>query len=142
MDASDIIAFRKGLGMRQVDLAKALGVSKNTVSRWERGACRISKEAERKLLLLVGPQAQDEAQKRHHADMELYEITPEKVKQVFASIAFDTSQRPKDRVAAARELGKMMGLYSMQVKKRTVYFNLNLAGNTNGKNHHAVAAPT
>ena len=46
---------------------------------------------------------------------------------MFASIAFSATEKAKDRVAAPRELAKMLGMYS-KVRKRTAYFHRNLAG--------------
>ena len=39
--------IRKRLGLTQVELAKTLGVSGNTVARWERGEVRITEPVAR-----------------------------------------------------------------------------------------------
>lgn len=39
VQAGDICSVRKKLGLSQEKLAEALGVSRNTISRWERGEC-------------------------------------------------------------------------------------------------------
>ncbi|MCC6696181.1 MAG: helix-turn-helix domain-containing protein [Candidatus Hydrogenedentes bacterium] len=128
MKGMDIIAIRDGLGMSQRALGKALGVSKNTVYRWESGKSRIGKDHERKLMGLAGTKAQEGILAQEKEDLEIYEITPEKVRRVFASIAFNEKAKAKDRVAAARELAKIMGMYNPKQDKRPIYFNLNLGG--------------
>jgi transcriptional regulator with XRE-family HTH domain len=45
----EIRAFRKKLGWTQVALAEAIGVTSNTVARWERGEMAISEPAARLL---------------------------------------------------------------------------------------------
>ncbi len=45
----EIRAFRKKLGWTQVALDEAIGVTSNTVARWERGEMAISEPASRLL---------------------------------------------------------------------------------------------
>jgi putative transcriptional regulator len=49
MTGVEIRAFREKLGWTQVALAKAIGVTSNTVARWERGEMAISEPAARLL---------------------------------------------------------------------------------------------
>lgn len=44
IQAEDICTLRKKLGLSQEKLAELLGVSRNTVSRWEQGSCNPSAE--------------------------------------------------------------------------------------------------
>lgn len=60
----DICSARKMLGLSQEKLAEALGVSRNTISRWERGECspNVAKmaELERMLAQLEAPAAPED----------------------------------------------------------------------------------
>lgn len=49
MTGVDIRALRGNLGWTQVALAEAVGVTSNTVARWERGEMAISEPASRLL---------------------------------------------------------------------------------------------
>lgn len=64
IQVEDIYAVRKKLGLSQEKLAEALGVSRNSVSRWERGEFRPSAEnlaaLERLLVQLEGGPAAPE----------------------------------------------------------------------------------
>lgn len=61
----DICSARKMLGLSQEKLAEALGVSRNTISRWERGECSPNAakmaELERMLAQLEAPTAPEDA---------------------------------------------------------------------------------
>lgn len=65
VQAVDICAVRKKLGLSQEKLAEALGVSRNTVSRWERGEFNPTADKlaalERLLAQLETPAAPEEA---------------------------------------------------------------------------------
>ena len=52
-----LMAYRRSLGLSQEQMARALGVHKTTVVRWETGRRRPSKAAEQKLAnhLKLGP---------------------------------------------------------------------------------------
>ena len=52
----EIRAFRKKLGWTQVALAEAIGVTSNTVARWERGEMAISEPAARLLQKIAAEQ--------------------------------------------------------------------------------------
>lgn len=56
---TDICSARKNLGLSQEQLAEALGVSRNTIGRWERGECAPNTdklaELERMLAQLEAP---------------------------------------------------------------------------------------
>lgn len=56
MTATEIRALRRKLGWTQVALAEAVGVSSNTVARWERGEMGISEPAARLLRKIVSEQ--------------------------------------------------------------------------------------
>jgi len=47
MSGVEIRAFRKKLGWTQMAMADAIGVTSNTVARWERGEMAISEPAAR-----------------------------------------------------------------------------------------------
>ena len=49
MTAVEIRLLRERLGLTQMALAQAVGVTSNTVARWERGEMRISEPAARLL---------------------------------------------------------------------------------------------
>ena len=49
MTGVEIRAFREKLGWTQMALAEAIGVTSNTVARWERGEMAISEPAARLL---------------------------------------------------------------------------------------------
>jgi len=53
LDGSEIRFLRKNLGLKSVDFAKMLGVSKVTVSRWETGAVKIDKSYDQMIRGLV-----------------------------------------------------------------------------------------
>lgn len=61
MEGNELREWRKRLQMTQAALAEALGVTPNTVARWERGALKIGNPA------LIRPAlAMLEAQKKLH----------------------------------------------------------------------------
>lgn len=56
MTGGEIRALRRSLGWTQVALAEAVGVSSNTVARWERGEMGISEPAARLLQKIASEQ--------------------------------------------------------------------------------------
>jgi len=56
MTGVDIRALRGNLGWTQVALAEAVGVTSNTVARWERGEMAISEPASRLLQKIAAEQ--------------------------------------------------------------------------------------
>lgn len=56
MNGVEIRALREKLGWTQVALAKAIGVTSNTVARWERGEMAISEPAARLLQKIAAEQ--------------------------------------------------------------------------------------
>jgi putative transcriptional regulator len=56
MTAVDIRVLREKLGWTQMVLAKAIGVTSNTVARWERGEMGISEPAARLLQKIAAEQ--------------------------------------------------------------------------------------
>ena len=52
MEGPELKRRRAALGMTQVELAKALGVTGNTVARWERDEVRMPEPAARFIMLL------------------------------------------------------------------------------------------
>ncbi len=56
MTGKEIRALRRRLGWTQVALADAVGVSSNTVARWERGEMGISEPAARLLKRIASEQ--------------------------------------------------------------------------------------
>jgi len=53
MTGVEIRAFREKLGWTQMALAEAIGVTSNTVARWERGEMAISEPTARLLQKIV-----------------------------------------------------------------------------------------
>lgn len=53
MTPAEYRALRDQLGLTQVELAEALGVTSNTIARRERGELAIPAEAERAIMCLV-----------------------------------------------------------------------------------------
>jgi DNA-binding transcriptional regulator YiaG len=56
MQGVEIRALRKKLGWTQMALAEAIGVTSNTVARWERGEMAISEPATRLLRKIAAEQ--------------------------------------------------------------------------------------
>jgi DNA-binding transcriptional regulator YiaG len=56
MTAVEIRALREKLGWTQMALAEAVGVTSNTVARWERGEMAISEPAARLLQKIAAEQ--------------------------------------------------------------------------------------
>ena len=56
MTGVEIRAFREKLGWTQMVLAEAIGVTSNTVARWERGEMTISEPAARLLQKIAAEQ--------------------------------------------------------------------------------------
>jgi transcriptional regulator with XRE-family HTH domain len=56
MDGDEIRALRGKLGWTQIALAEAVGVTSNTVARWERGEMAISEPAARLLQKIAAEQ--------------------------------------------------------------------------------------
>jgi transcriptional regulator with XRE-family HTH domain len=56
MAGGEIRALRKKLGWTQMALAEAIGVTSNTVARWERGEMAISEPAARLLKKIAAEQ--------------------------------------------------------------------------------------
>ena len=56
MTSGEIRALREKLGWTQVALAEAIGVTSNTVARWERGEMAISEPAARLLQKIAAEQ--------------------------------------------------------------------------------------
>jgi DNA-binding transcriptional regulator YiaG len=54
MNSRELKSLRKRLGVSQAKLAKGLGVTENTVARWERGEVPISEPLSRLLRIIVG----------------------------------------------------------------------------------------
>jgi transcriptional regulator with XRE-family HTH domain len=54
MRGKELRAIRKRLGWRQADLAEELGVTANTVARWERDEMEVSPPVEKLIRLTVG----------------------------------------------------------------------------------------
>lgn len=70
MDAREVLAIRKLLGMTQAELAKKLGVARNTIARWEMGTVTVKEPTAQLLRLLAwypvptkGKQGHKEGQK-------------------------------------------------------------------------------
>ena len=60
----EIRAFREKLGWTQMALAEAIGVTSNTVARWERGEMAISEPAARLLQKIANEQRARTAKRR------------------------------------------------------------------------------
>jgi len=56
MDGDEIRALREKMGWTQLALAEAIGVTSNTVARWERGEMAISEPAARLLRKIAAEQ--------------------------------------------------------------------------------------
>jgi DNA-binding transcriptional regulator YiaG len=54
MEGKELLEIRKSLGLTQVQIAERIGVTSNTVARWERGEVRISEPVSKLILLLAG----------------------------------------------------------------------------------------
>ena len=66
MTGVEIRAFREKLGWTQVALAEAIGVTSNTVARWERGEMAISEPAARLLQKIAGERRARTGKRRGH----------------------------------------------------------------------------
>ena len=54
MTGNELRRIRESLWLRQVDMTEALGVTGNTVARWERGEMAIREIVARLILVMVG----------------------------------------------------------------------------------------
>jgi putative transcriptional regulator len=53
MTGSEVRRIRKRLGLTQVELAAKIGVTSNTVARWERGLVRVTEPVARLIRLVA-----------------------------------------------------------------------------------------
>jgi len=54
MTGNELRRIRESLGLRQVDMADAVGVTGNTVARWERGEMAIRETVARLIMVMAG----------------------------------------------------------------------------------------
>jgi transcriptional regulator with XRE-family HTH domain len=64
MTGTQLHGIRKRLGWTQAQLADAIGVSRNTVARWERGEMKIREPAARLIERIAVEQRQRPPQRR------------------------------------------------------------------------------